>query len=70
VLSGGTTQAITGNPLAAADLPRVSVIRVRFKVDPEVKGNTSPENASSFESQIFLRATDPNGLAGTTDPNC
>jgi prepilin-type N-terminal cleavage/methylation domain-containing protein len=70
VLAGGATQQLTGNPLAAADLARVSVIRVRFKVDPEVKGNPSPENASSFESQIFVRTTDPNGLTGTTDPDC
>jgi prepilin-type N-terminal cleavage/methylation domain-containing protein len=70
VLAGGSTQQISGNPLAAADLARVSVIRVRFKVDPEVKGNPSPANASSFESQIFVRTADPNGLAGTTDPDC
>jgi hypothetical protein len=71
LLSGGATQQLTGNPLASADLARVSVIRVRFTAEPEVKGNASNENySSSFESQVFMRTADPNGLAGTTDPTC
>jgi hypothetical protein len=71
LLSGGGTLPLSGNPLSAPDLVRVSVIRVRFLAEPEVKGNVSNENvSSSFESQVFIRTADPNGLAGSTDPNC
>jgi prepilin-type N-terminal cleavage/methylation domain-containing protein len=68
ILSDGTTQQLTANPVATADLARVSVINVRFTVDPEVRGSTA--NATSFESQVFVRTADPNNLTGTTDPDC
>lgn len=70
ILSDGTTQQLTANPVATADLARVSVINVRFTVDPEVRGNTSSKNSTSFDSRVFVRTADPNNLTGTTDPNC
>jgi len=62
----GTT--LTGAPLSAANLAKTGVIVVRFSTSPTTRGSTKPP--TSFESQVFIRTADPNGLGGSTDPDC
>jgi prepilin-type N-terminal cleavage/methylation domain-containing protein len=65
----GTDPAFSGNPLTAADLRRVSRINVRFESIPTTAASKKP--TTSFDSQVFVRSADPNGLvANQTDPSC
>ncbi|MEA2449342.1 MAG: hypothetical protein QOG63_1274 [Thermoleophilaceae bacterium] len=64
----GTPLATT--PLSAANLPLVGLIKIRFRTDTGVVGNSAGNNFTSYESQVFVRTADPNGLAGSTDPDC
>jgi prepilin-type N-terminal cleavage/methylation domain-containing protein len=66
--TGGTQLSTT--PLSAANLPLVGLIRVRFKTNTGVAGNTAGNVYTSYESKVFVRTADPNGLAGSTDPDC
>jgi type II secretory pathway pseudopilin PulG len=66
--TGGTQLSTT--PLSATDLPLVGLIKIRFKTNTGVVGNTSGNTYTSYESQVFVRTADPNGLAGSTDPDC
>jgi prepilin-type N-terminal cleavage/methylation domain-containing protein len=68
--AGQQQQLLTGNPLTAANLARTAVINVRFRTNTGVVGNTAGITYTSYESQAFVRTTDPNGLAGTTNPDC
>jgi hypothetical protein len=60
--------ALGATPLSATDLGRVGRIVVRFNTTPATKGSST--QTTSFESQVFVRTADPNGLGGSTDPDC
>jgi hypothetical protein len=61
---------LAGTPLSAGDLKLVSVIKVRFRTNTGVVGSSSGNTFTSYESQVFIRTADPNGLAGSADPDC
>jgi prepilin-type N-terminal cleavage/methylation domain-containing protein len=59
---------LSSTPLSTADMAKTSIIRIRFQTAPGTRATTSP--STSFESQVFVRTADPNGLAGSTAPAC
>jgi Flp pilus assembly pilin Flp len=63
--------ALGATPLSATDLAHVGLIKIAFKTNTGVVGNTSGNTYTSYESQVFVRTADPNNLAGAgTDPTC
>jgi prepilin-type N-terminal cleavage/methylation domain-containing protein len=65
--TAGTVLGAT--PLSAADRAKAGIIRIRFVTGTGVKGAPT-KTTTAFESQVFVRTADPNGVAGTTDPSC
>ena len=67
---------LTTVPLSSANLSVVAVINMAFRTYTGVTGaqsantNTVQGTYTSYESQVFARTADPNGLAGSTDPTC
>jgi prepilin-type N-terminal cleavage/methylation domain-containing protein len=63
-LSNSATALTT--PLSAADLKAASRTSVGFMTYPAT-GNTS---STTLQTDVFARTADPNGLTGTTAPEC
>jgi hypothetical protein len=65
-LSNSATALTT--PLSAADLKAASKTGVGFMTYPGTgSGNTS---STTLQTDVFTRTADPNGLTGTTAPEC
>ena len=63
--------ALSATPLSAANLPLVGVINIGFKANTGVAESGQSSNTyTSYQSQVFVRTSDPNGLGGSTDPDC
>jgi Tfp pilus assembly protein PilW len=60
--------ALTTTPLSQTDRLKVGIVRIRFQTDPSTLVTSTA--ASNFDSQVFVRTADPNGLGGSTDPDC
>jgi hypothetical protein len=65
-LSGSSTPLTT--PLSATDLKAASKTGIGFMTYPATKsGETS---STTLQSEVFTRTADPNGLTGSTAPEC
>jgi prepilin-type N-terminal cleavage/methylation domain-containing protein len=64
--TNGTPLAAT--PLSQADRMLVGIVRIRFQSDPSTLVTSTA--STNFDSQIFVRTADPNGLGGSTAPEC
>lgn len=68
-LAGSSTPLTT--PLSAANLKAASKVDVRFMTYPLGRGATgASSNVTTLQSEAFSRTADPNGLNGTTSPEC
>jgi hypothetical protein len=64
-LSNSSTTLAT--PLSTANLKAASKTGVGFMTYPVTGNNTS---ATTLQSEVFTRTADPNGLTGSTAPEC
>jgi Flp pilus assembly pilin Flp len=55
-------------PLSAADAKNTSVITSKFRTFAANRNTTGP--TTTLQNQVFVRTADPNGLSGTTAPEC
>jgi prepilin-type N-terminal cleavage/methylation domain-containing protein len=60
--------ALGPGTLSSANAALIGQITIRYQTSTGVKGSAAPN--TSFESQVFVRTADPNGLGGSTDPVC
>jgi prepilin-type N-terminal cleavage/methylation domain-containing protein len=63
-----TGTALTSTPLSQADRMQVGIVRIRFQTDPATLVTSTA--STNFDSQVFVRTADPNGLGGSTAPDC
>jgi hypothetical protein len=65
-LGGSATPRTT--PLNLADLAATSEVDIQFMTYPQGRGATG--TSTTLQSQVFSRTADPNGLSGSTAPEC
>jgi prepilin-type N-terminal cleavage/methylation domain-containing protein len=64
---GGSSSAL-GTPLAAANLKAASKVDISFMTYPS--GRNATGTSTTLQSEAFSRTADPNGLSGSTAPEC
>ena len=64
---GGSSTPLT-TPLAAPNLKASSKVDIQFMTYPT--GRNATGTSTTLQSEVFARTADPNGLSGSTAPEC